>query len=224
MKYLVNYILLKDVYSSCYWSLCCLFCPYLVRLTVGDLSLAAGPVEALPAYPEESRSPWTWDCRLLGTHTLSRSCSSLSSALSAVKSSVSTSAHALKTQSNAVQVTTQNWKSRSLIHTPRKWRRAPEGKKKLTGSFPSLLLYTNLLKESICRPLVRILPFYHQKVTETCKLLCIAKTGQLTFQTWQLPCFKSDLSPSFLPPTLEEEEKKKKKACKGVTSRPKENF
>lgn len=33
--------------------------PYLVRLTERDLSLVEGPFPALPAHPEERRSPWT---------------------------------------------------------------------------------------------------------------------------------------------------------------------
>lgn len=146
-------------------------CPYLVRLTVGDLSLAEGPVVALPAYPEEGMTPWTWDCRLLGTHTQQKLFLPFLSPQRCENQCVIISTR-LKTQSKSVQVITQNLKSRSLIPTTTKWRRAPE--KKLTGNSPSLAFYTNLLKESICRPLVRILPFYHQKVTETWKVLCIA--------------------------------------------------
>lgn len=99
-----------SVESPCYWFLGYLSCPYLVQLTAGDLSLAEGPAVALPACPEEARSPWTWDCRLLGTHTHSRSCLSLSSALSAVKTSVSSSAHAWRNKATRCKVITPKLK------------------------------------------------------------------------------------------------------------------
>lgn len=140
-----------------------LVCSYLVRLTAGDLSLAEGPSLALPAHPEERRSPWTWDSRLLGdTHSRRRG-SSLSSALSAVKTNVSPSAQAWKATPCSSLL---NLRESSAYFTRReKWRRAAV---KLSGNFPSLAFYINLLKDSICNPFVHTLPFLYQKATDPC--------------------------------------------------------